>query len=148
MDEEISLAFLSDYLGGLAFSPKQLDEPLPKEIPESNGNRSRRDLIVEIARREELTVRELAKRVAGSRGHYIICGTPEMIADTLVSWFKNKGADGFNLMFPYYPTLMETFIDRVVPILQERGFFRKEYSGVTLRDHLGLRQKQVEFISD
>lgn len=138
LDENISLAFLSDYLGGMSFSEDQLDAQLPEDIPETNGNRSRRDLIVDLARREQLTVRELAKRVAGSRGHHIVCGSPEEIADTLELWFREKGCDGFNLMFPYYPTLMETFVDQVVPILQKRGLFRREYEGTTLRDHLEL----------
>ena len=135
---EIGLDFLSDYLGGLDFSNYSLDEPLPEVIPETNGNQSRRQLIIDLARRENLTIRQLYKRVAGSRGHRIIFGTPEQIADQLEEWVVNKGADGFNLMFPYLPGSFVEFVDLVIPILQKRGLFRKEYEEKTLRGHLGL----------
>lgn len=135
---EIGLAFLSDYLGGLDLSQYELDEPLPEVIPETNGNQSRRQLIIDLARRENLTVRQLYKRVAGARGHRIIFGTPEQIADQLEDWVVNKGADGFNLMFPYLPGSFSEFVDFVIPILQERGLFRKDYEARTLRGHLGL----------
>ncbi len=135
---EIGLDFLSDYLGGLDFSTSRLDEPLPLHIPETNGNQSRRKLIIDLARRENLTIRQLYKRVAGSRGHRLIFGTPNQIADQLEEWFDNGAADGFNLMFPYLPGSFVEFVDLVVPILQERGLFRTDYDGNTLRGHLGL----------
>lgn len=135
---EIGLEFLSDYLGGIDFSQYSLDGPLPEDIPETNGNKSRRQLIIDLARRENLTIRELYKRIAGSRGHRIICGTPEQIADQLEEWVEHKGADGFNLMFPSLPEGLVEFTDLVIPILQERGLFRKEYQDNTLRGHLGL----------
>lgn len=142
---EIGLAFLSDYLGGIDFSNYSLDDPLPEEIPETNGNKSRRKLIIDLARRENLTIRELYKRVAGSRGHRIIFGTSEQIADQLEEWIINEGADGFNLMFPYYPDGLSEFVDQVIPILQERGLFRKEYEGTTLREHLGLPEPKSRY---
>lgn len=135
---EVGLDFLSDYLGGMDFSNYSLDEPLPDDIPETNGNQSRRDLIIQLARRENLTIRQLYKRIAGSRGHWTIFGTPEQIADQLETWINEKGADGFNLMFQTYPGGLTEFVDHVIPVLQERGLFRTEYSEQTLRGHLGL----------
>lgn len=135
---EIGLAFLSDYLGGLDFSNYSLDDQLPEYIPETNGNQSRRQLIIDLARREKLTIRQLYQEVAGSRGHRIIFGNPEQIADQLEEWVDKGGADGFNLMMPSFPDALEDFVDLVVPILQERGVFRKDYKGSTLREHLGL----------
>lgn len=132
------LDFLSDYLGGIDLSQYPLDGPLPDDIPETNGNKSRRQLIIDLAQRENLTIRQLYKKVAGSRGHRIIYGTPEQIADQLEEWIDYKGADGFNLMFPYLPGSFEEFTDLVIPVLQERDLFRKEYTGTTLREHLGL----------
>ncbi|RNB77906.1 LLM class flavin-dependent oxidoreductase [Brevibacillus panacihumi] len=136
--EDIGLAFLSDYLGGLDLSHYDLDSELPDEIPATNGNQSRRQLIIDLARREKLTIRQLYKKVAGARGHRLIFGSPEQIADQLQEWFNHEAADGFNLLIPYYPTLFEEFIDQVIPVLQQRGLFRKEYEGNHLRDHLGL----------
>jgi len=138
LPEDIALAFLSDYLGGLDVYQFDLDSELPEVIPVTNGNQSRRQLIIDQARREKLTIRQLAKKVAGARGHRFIFGTPEEIADQMQEWFENEACDGYNLLFPYYPTMFEEFVDQVIPVLQERGLFRKEYTGNTLREHLGL----------
>lgn len=135
---EIGLDFLSDYLGGIDLSEYSLDDQLPEVIPETNGNQSRRELIIELARRENLTIRELYKRIAGARGHWTIFGTPEQIADQLESWILSEAADGFNLMFQYLPGSLAEFVEQVIPILQQRGVFREEYSKDTLRGHLGL----------
>lgn len=135
---EIGLDFLSDYLGGLDLSKYSLDEPLPEVIPETNGNQSRRQLIIDLAKRENLTIRQLYKRISGSRGHRLIFGTAKQIADQLEDWVNDRGADGFNLMFPYLPGSFTEFVDQVIPILQERGLFRKAYKEKTLRGHLGL----------
>ncbi|WP_031406849.1 LLM class flavin-dependent oxidoreductase [Geobacillus vulcani] len=135
---EVGLAFLSDYLGGIDFSGYSLDDPLPDDIPETNGNQSRRQLIIDLARRERLTIRQLYQRIAGARGHFTIIGTPEQVADQLEYWFLQGAADGFNLMFPYYPNGLQPFVEHVIPILQKRGLFRRDYEGTTLRDHLGL----------
>ena len=95
--EDIALAFLSDYLGGLDLSQYDLDAPLPEDIPITNGNQSRRELIIDLAKREGLTVRQLAKYVAGARGHRLIFGTPEQIADGMQEWFDHEAADGYHL---------------------------------------------------
>src|SRR5690606_192323 len=145
---EIGLDFLSDYLGGIDLSNYPLDGPLPQHIPETNGNQSRRDLIINLARRENLTIRQLYKRIAGSRGHWTIFGTPEQIADQLETWINEKGADGFNLMFQTYPGGLAEFVDQVIPVLQERGVFRTDYSEETLRGHLGLTIPESRYVSE
>ncbi len=94
--------------------------------------------MTELARREKLTIRELALRVAAGRGHHIVLGTAEEIADRMQLWFESGAADGFNVMPPFFPAGLEDFTREVVPILQDRGLFRREYEGTTLRDHLGL----------
>ncbi|MBR3117847.1 LLM class flavin-dependent oxidoreductase [Oceanobacillus sp. FSL W7-1309] len=142
---EIGLDFLSDYLGGMDFSNLSLDDQLPDEIPKTNGNQSRRKLIIELARRENLTIRELYKRIAGARGHFTIFGTPEQIADQLEAWIVAEGADGFNLMPQYLPGGLSEFVEQVIPILQQRGLFRKEYDYSTLRGHLGLLMPESKY---
>ncbi len=93
-----------------------------------------------MARRESLTLRELYYRVAAARGHLLLIGDAVRIADTLESWFRAGAADGFNVMPPFFPGQFDAFVDHVVPILQERGLFRADYTGITLRDHLGLER--------
>lgn len=136
---EIGLDFLEDYLG-IDLSGYDLDGPLPKDIPPTNGNRSRQQLIIELAERENLSIRELYLKIAGSRGHRIIFGSPSQIADQLIEWVENDAADGFNLMPPYFPGGFTDFIDLVIPELQKRVVFRTEYEGNTLRENLGLQQ--------
>ncbi|CDM61926.1 monooxygenase (plasmid) [Rhizobium favelukesii] len=114
-----------------------LDGPLP-HLPISDQLRSRADLLTALARRENLTIRQLALRVAAGRGHHIMLGTPVEIADRMEQWFEGRAADGFNVMPPFFPDGLEDFTHLVVPVLQERGLFRTEYSDSTLRDHLGL----------
>ena len=142
---EIGLDFLSEYLGGLDLSIYDLDGALPEVIPETNGNQSRRQLIIDLAKRENLTIRELYLIIAGSRGHRIIFGTPEEIADQLEDWIVNNAADGFNLMFSHFPNSLQDFTTTVVPILQQRGIFRTEYEGTTLRENLGLSKVENRY---
>lgn len=122
---------------GHSLAGYDLDGPLP-DLPISDQLRSRAELLTELARREKLTIRELALRVAAGRGHHIVLGTPVEIADRMQQWFENGAADGFNVMPPFFPGGLEDFTGEVVPILQERGLFRTEYEGTTLREHLGL----------
>jgi FMN-dependent oxidoreductase (nitrilotriacetate monooxygenase family) len=119
----------------------QLDQELPAHLPaeeEIEGHKSRRTLVVNLARRERLTVRELIGRLGGGRGHLTFAGTPEQVADAIVHWYQEGAADGFNIMPPVLPSGLTAFVDHVVPILQRRGFFRTEYEGKTLRDNYGL----------
>jgi FMN-dependent oxidoreductase (nitrilotriacetate monooxygenase family) len=127
----------------LGISPDRLslDEPLPADLPseeEIEGAKSRRTLIVDWARRDRLTVRELIGRLGGGRGHRTFTGTAEQVADTIQHYFENGAADGFNIMPAVLPSGIEAFATQVVPILQERGLFRREYEGTTLREHYGL----------
>jgi FMN-dependent oxidoreductase (nitrilotriacetate monooxygenase family) len=118
-----------------------LDRPLPADLPaedEIEGAKSRYTLIVDLARRENLTVRQLIGRLGGGRGHRTFAGTPEQVADAIEAWFDNGAADGFNIMPAVLPSGLTAFVDKVVPILQQRGRFRTEYDGTTLREHYGL----------
>jgi FMN-dependent oxidoreductase (nitrilotriacetate monooxygenase family) len=119
----------------------ELDQQLPADLlPEDaiEGAKSRYTLIVELARREQLTVRQLIGRLGGGRGHRTFTGTPEQVADTIEDWFRGGVADGFNIMAPTLPSGLELFVDHVVPILRARGLFRTEYTASTLRGHYGL----------
>lgn len=120
-----------------------LDEAVPVDLFDDAGDvtdnaRSRLQVVAGIVQRERPTVRGLLHKLAGARGHRVFAGTPEQVADTIEEWFGNGAADGFNVMPPYYPGGLEVFAETVVPILQERGLFRTEYTGTTLRDHFGL----------
>jgi FMN-dependent oxidoreductase (nitrilotriacetate monooxygenase family) len=119
------------------------DGPLP-EIPETNASKSSRERVIEWAARDQLTIRQLAQRVGGYSGLEMI-GTPAMIADQMEQWLVEAGSDGFNVMFPYLPGGLDDFVDKVVPELQARGIFRREYEGVTLRENLGLPRPQNRF---
>jgi FMN-dependent oxidoreductase (nitrilotriacetate monooxygenase family) len=119
----------------------ELDAELPKDLPGESkieAHKSRYTLIVNLARREKLSVRQLLGRLGGGRGHRTFSGTPEQVADAIVSWWESGAADGFNVMPPVLPSGLERFVDHVVPILQRRGLFRSEYEGETLREHYGL----------
>ncbi len=139
-----AIASLSIALGHDAsgFEP---DGPLPA-IPESNASQSGRERIVELAKREKLSVRQLAQRVGGYGGLAFV-GTPAMIADQMEEWLFSEACDGFNVLFPYLPGGLDDFVDRVVPELQRRGLFRCEYEGATLRENLGLPRPENRFFA-
>jgi FMN-dependent oxidoreductase (nitrilotriacetate monooxygenase family) len=127
-----------------------LDSPLPRDLPDEDeieGAKSRYTLIVGLARRENLTVRQLIARLGGGRGHRTFTGTPEQVADSIEDWFSNGAADGFNIMPAVLPSGLELFVEHVVPILRSRGLFRREYTGQTLRDHYGLPRPQNQHVS-
>jgi N-acetyl-S-(2-succino)cysteine monooxygenase len=137
IDTEQAFTVLSDRLG-TDMSVYPLDAPVP-ELPETEHLKSRAALLIEMARREKLTLRELYHRVAAARGHLLLVGSPAQIADVLEDWFTAGAADGFNVMPPFFPGQFDAFAEQVVPILQERGLFRADYIGRTLREHLGLK---------
>jgi len=141
---EIGWAVLARHLGGFDLSEYSPDDPVP-DLPLTQGNQSRQALLLAFARRENLTIRQLYWHVNGTRGHWAIFGTAEEIADTLETWFREGAADGFNIMAPWLPGGLDEFIDHVVPVLQQRGLFRKEYSGSTLREHLGLQVPESRY---
>jgi FMN-dependent oxidoreductase (nitrilotriacetate monooxygenase family) len=113
------------------------NQPLPEWV-QVDGRASRPALLLDMARRDNLTARELHLRVTGARGHWTIFGDAEQIVDQLESWFDGHGADGFNVMPPYLPDHLDDFIDHVLPELRRRGRFREDYEGTTLRENLGL----------
>ncbi len=129
------IASLSIALGTDA-SVFDLDGPLP-EIPETNASKSGRQRIIDRARQGNLTVRQLAM-TAGAYGGNSFVGTPATIADQMQQWLEEAGCDGFNVMFPTVPAGLDDFVNKVVPELQRRGIFRREYEGKTLRENLGL----------
>jgi FMN-dependent oxidoreductase (nitrilotriacetate monooxygenase family) len=114
-----------------------LDGPVP-EPPPGEGSHAFSRVLYEHARREHMTLRDLYNLTAAARGHWVLCGTPKRIADTLEEWFVEEAADGFNVLPPYFPGALVDFVDLVVPELRARGLFRREYAGTTLRDHFGL----------
>ncbi|HLL65448.1 MAG TPA: LLM class flavin-dependent oxidoreductase [Micromonosporaceae bacterium] len=137
---EYALPQLAELLG-IDVADLQLDRELPADLPDEDqieGAKSRRTLVVNLARRERLTVRELIGRLGGGRGHLTFAGTPEQVADAIELWYHNGAADGFNIMPPVLPSGLSAFVDHVVPLLQRRGLFRTEYEGRTLRDNYGL----------
>ena len=115
-----------------------LDGPLPSVDAGTEGNQSRKQLVLDLSAREGLTVRQLIERLAGGRGHRVFAGTAPQVADQIQEWFEQGAADGFNVMPPTLPGGLDDFVDLVVPELQRRGLFRTEYTGETLRDHYGL----------
>ena len=92
-----------------------------------------------------MTIKQLAQYVGGSFSTLELTGTPSMIADHMEEWLMTDGSDGFNVMFPYLPGGLDDFVDRVVPELQRRGLFRREYEGTTLRENLGLPRPENRF---
>ncbi|KAF1046991.1 LLM class flavin-dependent oxidoreductase [Xylophilus sp.] len=140
IDPVLGVGLLSVFLGNVDLSGYRVDDPFPTDLPVTEGWKSRQELFNALARRENLTIRQLYERVAGARGHWTVVGTPASIADQIEHWFTTGAADGFNVLPPTLPQGLEDFARLVVPELQRRGLFRTEYTGRTLRDHLGLRR--------
>jgi alkanesulfonate monooxygenase len=134
----VAREILSMVLGHVDLSSYSLDGPLPENLPLSNASQSTFQYVTEMARKENLTMRQVALRVAGARGKSVVKGSPQQIADHMEEWFRKDGCDGFNLMPPFLPGGLDDFIELVLPELRKRGLFRTEYEGKTLRDHLGL----------
>ncbi|MBS7544858.1 LLM class flavin-dependent oxidoreductase [Ancylobacter oerskovii] len=127
---------------GVDLSAYPLDAPVPLDaFPDAEAvetHRSRTALVIELAKRETLTIRQLLHRLAGARGHQTFVGSTDQLADRIEEWFTSGAADGFNFMPAYLPGGLEDFVDGVIPILQRRGLFRRDYEGTTLRDHYDL----------
>jgi alkanesulfonate monooxygenase len=133
----VAREILSTIFAGYDFSRHPLDGPMP-DVPPNEGSLATQQQIMAMARRENLTLLQTAMRAAGARGKSVIKGTPEQVADYIEEWFVNEACDGFNIMPPFLPGAFDDFVDLVIPELQRRGLFRTEYTGRTLRDHLGL----------
>ncbi|NYJ10489.1 FMN-dependent oxidoreductase (nitrilotriacetate monooxygenase family) [Rhizobium leguminosarum] len=135
--DAVGVALLASYLSIQDLSSYPLDGPLP-DMPETNLIQSRQQLIIDLGRRENLSIRELARHFAGARGHWQVAGTPAQIADAMEERFSAGAADGFNVMAPIFPSGLEDFVTLVVPELRRRGLFREAYEGRTLRQNLGV----------
>jgi len=120
--------------------------PSLPELPKNDVVSSRADVIVALAKRESLTIRQLYKRFASSRGHVEFIGTPGEVVDRMEAWFNGGACDGFNVLAPYFPGGLDDFVDQVVPELQRRGLYRTRYEGATLRENLGLRVPRSRYL--
>jgi len=138
-----AIASLSINLGTDAsvFDP---DGPLPDDIPDTNASKTSRAGVIQLATKEKLTVRQLAQRYGGYSGLAFV-GTPETVADEMGAWLANEAADGFTITFPFLPQGLDDVTQRLVPELQRRGLFRRDYEGTTLREHLGLPRPKNRF---
>jgi len=141
-DPGVGVKRLSGRFGGHDFSHLPLDRPLvPEDFPPPasvEAARSRTEVILNLVSREKPTLRQLLASLAGARGHFTAAGTPEQIADLIEDWFTDGAADGFNIMPPLLPSMLNVFSAEVIPLLQRRGLFRRAYEGKTLREHYGL----------
>jgi len=135
IDPKVGLSQLAASLGDL--SEFDLDGPVPEDKINPRM-RSRAALMLDMARRKNLTIRELYLAVAAGNGHYVAVGSAKQIADVMEHWFTHEAADGFNYVPAALPGGIRDFVDLVVPELQRRGLFRTEYEGRTLRENLGL----------
>lgn len=146
---DFSLLQLKNQLGlDVDLRGHDLDAPFPLHLIPDNPDQaehSRFQLVLDIVKREQPTLRQLLQKLAGARGHFVLAGTPEQIADHIQTWFEQGAADGINVMPPWLPGGFEVFTREVVPILRQRGLFREEYSGSTLREHFGLPRPESQF---
>ena len=143
---EYGLGILRNLLG-VDLSGADLDQPFPPDLLAGAEGlaSSRSQLVLDVIRREQPTVREVLHRYAGARGHYVFAGTPVQVADEIQRWFEQGAANGFNIMPPWLPGGFDAFGDEVVPILQARGLFRTEYTSTTLRGHFGLDRPASQY---
>ena len=144
---DVGKELISVDLGGADLSGVSVDEPVPEHlIPEkTRSSTSRLKTVGGVARQEQLTIRQLYERYAGSRGSYSVVGTAEQIADRMEEWLTTDAADGFIIQASYLPGGFEDFVTLVMPELRRRGLFRTEYTGRTLREHLGLRRPENRY---
>ena len=146
---DVTLVYLQPAAGLAALTSGHVDawdiwSPFIEEGESINGA-ERYQLIVDLARHDNLTVRQLIGRLGGGRGHRTFAGPPERVADTIEEWSAAAAADGFNVMPAALPSGLETFVEDVIPILRKRGLFRTEYVGPTLRDHYGIARPDSQF---
>jgi alkanesulfonate monooxygenase len=141
---EVGVRNLSQYIN-FELSGYPVDGPLP-DIPLTNLNFSRTETLFKLARKENLTIRQLYQRIAGGRGHFQMVGTPMQVADAMEEWFTTGVADGFNFMAPVLPTGLDDFVQTVIPELQRRGLYRHRYEGMTLRENLGLPRRASRYV--
>ncbi|TDV05485.1 LLM class flavin-dependent oxidoreductase [Paraburkholderia caballeronis] len=144
---DVGLELLSNALGGYDLSGCDPDGPLPDELDtmHTEGGQTQFRNVLGWARNEKLTIRQLYERFAGARGQRTVIGTGEEIADQMQSWFESYGVDGYLIQPPYLPGGLDEFVADVIPVLQDRGLFRTEYEGSTLRENLGLDRPKSRY---
>jgi alkanesulfonate monooxygenase SsuD/methylene tetrahydromethanopterin reductase-like flavin-dependent oxidoreductase (luciferase family) len=141
----LAISLLQTALGNVVdLSQYDPDGPLP-EVPETSRSQGIQARVVEMAKRDSLSIAEVARRIAAGRTAKTIAGTAEQVADEMAAWFTGEVCDGFIIASPYLPDSLEAFVDGVVPILQERGLFRTAYEGETLRENLGLARPVSQY---
>ena len=113
------------------------------DLPLTQAGQAFSRTLLEMARRERMTLRDLYNVTAAARGHWVVAGAPKRIADVMEEWFSEGLADGFVIMPAWFPGAFDVFVDQVVPELQRRGIYRRDYTGPTLRDHLGLAKAEI-----
>lgn len=135
---EVGVGQLWDILGGVDLSNYPVDGPVPRDVAETNNNKSRQKMLLDLAYRENMSIRKLYQHSAGGGGHWRVIGTAAQIADQMEERFRSEAADGFNILPATLPGEFNDFVELVIPELRRRGIFRSEYEGQTLRDNLGL----------
>ncbi|WP_180102784.1 LLM class flavin-dependent oxidoreductase [Acinetobacter sp. YH12126] len=143
---EVGLSLLSALAGGINLAKFDLDAPFPKIEDADINFSSRQQMMIDIARKHNFSIRQLYQYIASARGHWTLIGTPEQVVDQLQEWFENDAADGFNVLPPTTPAGLNDFVDLIVPELQRRGLFRTAYEGKTLRENLGLKRPENQYV--
>lgn len=143
---KVGLTLLSGLSGGINLEKYDLDAPFPKLEDTDINFSSRQQMMIDIARKHNFSIRQLYEYIASARGHWTLNGTPEQVVDQLQEWFENDGADGFNILPPTTPAGLNDFVEFIVPELQRRGLFRTEYKGTTLRENLGLKRPENQYV--
>ncbi|ODM72136.1 LLM class flavin-dependent oxidoreductase [Bradyrhizobium elkanii] len=136
---DLALGFVTD------LRSMDLDSLVPETLPQTNFMQSRQKVLLDLAARQRFTWKQLIRSVSDSRGHLMVVGTPDEIADVMVDRFDQRAADGFNVLPVSFPGELKDFIDLVVPELRRRGKFRLRQSGQTLRESLGLKRPLNRF---
>lgn len=143
---EVGLSLLSALASGINLSKFDLDAPFPKIEDTDINFSSRQQMMIDIARKHNFSIRQLYQYIASARGHWTLIGTPEQVVDQLQEWFENEAADGFNVLPPTTPAGLNDFVNLIVPELQRRGLFRTAYEGSTLRENLGLKRPENQYV--
>lgn len=143
---EVGLSLLSALAGGINLAKFDLDAPFPKIEDADINFSSRQQMMIDIARKHNFSIRQLYQYIASARGHWTLIGTPEQVVDQLQEWFENDAADGFNVLPPTTPAGLNDFVDLIIPELQRRGLFRTAYEGKTLRENLGLKRPENQYV--
>lgn len=144
----VGLSLLSGLSGGINLEQYNLDDPFPELLENEINFSSRQQMMIDIARKHQFTIRQLFEYIASARGHWTIIGTPEHVVDQLQEWFENEAADGFNVLPPSTPEGLNDFVELIIPELQRRGLFRTAYEGETLRENLGLKRPKNQYAVD